>query len=65
MKNLKLKNKIGRPKYIPDNALLKELFEKVDKKSLTNSEAWHIAGCGKTKWYELKRRLRTNEKARN
>lgn len=56
MKNLK-NRKLGRKPYIPNEQLLKELYIKISNKELKNSEAWRIAGCGKTKWYELKKKL--------
>lgn len=44
MKNLKNK-RIGRPKYIADEELLKKLYIKIKNKELTNAKAWQIAGC--------------------
>lgn len=55
MKNKK--SKIGRPQYIPDLQLLKELYKKIDNNEITNADAWRIAGCGKTKWFELKKKM--------
>ncbi len=49
--------KIGRPAYQPDEQLLKELYKRIENKELKNTEAWRIAGCGKTKWYEIKKKL--------
>ena len=57
MKNLKNKNnKMGRPCYIEDITLLKQLFKKVNNGELTNEKAWKLAKCGKTKWYQLKKK---------
>ncbi len=43
-----LKNrKVGRPKYISDEELLKKLYVKIKNKELTNTNAWQIAGCRK------------------
>lgn len=46
MENLKNK-RIGRPKYIADEELLKKLYIKIKNKELTNTKAWQIAGCRK------------------
>ncbi len=55
MENKELKNnKIGRPKFIANVQQLHNLYKKIENKELTNEEAWNIAKCGKTKWYELK-----------
>lgn len=52
----KLKNKkVGRPKYQPNIKQLKELYRKVEEKTITNEQGWRLAKCGKTKWYELKK----------
>ena len=53
----KLKNKkVGRPKYIPKVSQLRELYKKIESKEITNEQGWRIAKCGKTKWYQLKRK---------
>lgn len=42
----KLKNKkVGRPKYEPNIKQLKQLFEQVSEKTITNEEAWRSAKC--------------------
>lgn len=42
----KSKNKkVGRPNYIADEELLKNLYIKIRNKELTNTKAWQIAGC--------------------
>ncbi len=61
MKNQNLKNnRKGRPKYIENTILIKELIKKIEKNEIKNSEAWRIAGCGKTKWFELKKKIGGN-----
>ena len=41
---MKNKNsKIGRPRYIPNNDLIKKLIKQVNNKKITNSEAWELA----------------------
>lgn len=58
MENKKLKkSKIGRPKYQLNKKLLKSLFKQVADKTITNEQGWKIAGCKKTKWFELKKQL--------
>ncbi len=44
MENLKNReSKIGRPQYIPDLQLLKELYERIEKNEITNEE--RLANC--------------------
>lgn len=43
MKNLKNKNKVGRPKYLENKQLLRELFRKIDNNEITNEE--RLANC--------------------
>lgn len=61
MKNIKVNKRKGRPQYIPNPIQLKELYQKIDNKELTNEEAWKIAGCKKTIWYNLKRKYHKME----
>lgn len=55
-KNLKIKRSKGRPAYVPDLHQLQKLYSQVADKRITNEQGWRIAHCGKTKWYELKRK---------
>ncbi len=55
MENKNIKKSKGRPKYQPNIGQLKDLFKQVTDKTITNEEAWRIAHCGKTKWYQLKK----------
>ena len=47
---------VGRPQYVPNIKQLKQLYIRIDNKEISNTEAWSIAKCGKTKWYELKKK---------
>lgn len=58
MENIKTnKRSKGRPQYIPDFEQLKKLYKQVKDKTITNEEAWNLAKCHKTKWYELKKKF--------
>lgn len=62
----KLKNsKIGRPKYQPNIKQLQKLYRQVANKTITNEEAWILAHCKKTKWYQLKKKYENLEVADN
>lgn len=53
----KLKNKkVGRPKYQPNIKELQRLYAEIRKGTMTNEQAWILAKCKKTKWFELKRK---------
>lgn len=56
MKNNKKHNRVGRPTYFIDICMLRQLYKKIDNKEISNIEGWKIAKCGKTKWYELKKK---------
>ena len=49
LKNIKqediqiMKGKIGRPPYIEDKSLIKQLITKVNNGEITNCKAWEIA----------------------
>ena len=60
MENLKNKT-VGRPKYQPQMEKLQELYRKGAEKTITNEQGWHIARCGKTKWYQLKKKYEKME----
>lgn len=58
MENIKInKRSKGRPQYIPNIEQLKVLIKQVTDKTITNEEAWKLAKCHKTKWYELKKKF--------
>lgn len=58
MENINIKRLKGRPKFEPKIEELKELFKQVENKTMTNEEAWKLAKCHKTKWYELKKKFK-------
>lgn len=64
MNKLKKKSK-GRPKYVPDTRILRQLYIKVRNKELTNAEAWEIAGCKHSLWFELKKKYENLEVNKN
>jgi hypothetical protein len=43
MENKNIKKSKGRPQYVPDFNQLKELYEKIDNKELTNEQGWNLA----------------------
>ena len=61
--NLKIeeKNKRGRRKYQTNIKQLKELYQQVENKTITNEEGWRQANCKKTLWYQLKRQYYTTK----
>lgn len=60
MDKLKKKSK-GRPQYVPDAKQLRQLFIKVKNKEITNQQAWTLAGCKHSKWFELKKKYENLE----
>ncbi len=49
--------KRGRPMYKIDVKLLNELIKKVNNKEISNKEAYYMAKCGKTKWFQIKKMM--------
>ena len=56
MEKLKNKKSKGRPQFVPDTKQLRQLFIKVKNKELTNEQAWMLAGCKHSKWFQLKKK---------